>query len=204
MLGYLLAGLAGLILYKKSQGGSAVGAGGSSAAIVDISPLSSPMTPTGHRHANVALGQTLRVNLPREWFLMEDLGVDPATAPMQRVPSRGIGGITFTAAGPGTQTLLFAKHGSLDTIAIDVSVQPSAATGYYGAGYYGAGYRGGFRGEFRALPYRDFWGRFRATDPYWRWRESQWRLNRHWEPAWGPQPPPPSDPAVDVIEPAAA
>ena len=182
----LLLGTA-LILLQKSRG-STVGAGGPPGTIVDINPI------MGERRALVSAGQTVRVNLPHEWFLLKNVGADPDAQPLQAgTRRRGEGGITFVAASPGRQTLTFFKAGTLDQYTVVVDVMPLVSTGNYGTGF-----RYGFR------PYRDFWGRFRMTDPYWRWRETQWRVHRHWEPAWGPQPPPPSDPATDVIEPAAA
>jgi len=186
----LAAAAAGLFLYQKSRG-STVGAGGPPGTIVDVNPI------MGHRQVNVSLGQTVRINLPSEWILLQDASLDPASAPLQPVPSRGIGGLTFTAAMPGKQSLTFTTRGRDPgkPITIEVDVSPmQIATGHYGYGT-GWGYHGGYH-----YPYREFWGRFRTSDPYWRWRETQWRVHRHWEPAWGPQPPPPSDPAVDVIE----
>ena len=184
----LLLGTA-FILLQRSRG-STVGAGGPPGTIVDINPI------MGERHATVSAGQTVRVNLPHEWFLLKDVGASPDAQPLQAgTRRRGEGGITFVAASPGRQTLTFFRAGSLDQYSIVIDVLPSAATGHAG---YGTGL------HYVLRPYRDFWGRFRQTDPYWRWRETQWRVHRHWEPAWGPQPPPPSDPVVDVVEPPAA
>jgi hypothetical protein len=171
-----------LVLLQRSRG-STVGAGGPPGTIVDVNPI------MGERHATVSAGQTVRVNLPHEWFLLKDVGTDPDAQPLQAgTRLRGEGGLSFVAASPGRQTLTFFKAGSLENIVVTIDVMAS-----------GHGYGTGFR--YVARPYREFWGRFRQTDPYWRWRETQWRMHRHWEPAWGPQPPIPADPVVDVVEP---
>jgi hypothetical protein len=183
--GLLLLALAGYVVYQKSRGGGGVGAGGAPGTIVDVSPI------LGQRSANVTQGQTVRVNLPKEWFLLQDPSVDPNTTPLQPVPARGLGGMTFTAAMAGQQRLTFFKHGSLLQIDLDINVAPVATASW------AAGYR-----VYR--PYREFWGRLRAIDPYWRVRETQWRLHRRWDPAWGTPPPPQADPVVDVVDPPAA
>ena len=182
MFGLLVAAVVAAAVYQKSRSKSTVGAGGPPGTIVDINPI------MGHRQATIGLGQTVRVNLPTDWFQIEDVGVDPSAMPLQRVPARGLGGMTFTAAMPGRQKITFAKSGSLETITITFDVMPGYATGYRGYGF---------------RPYGGFWERARMVDPNWRWRESQWRVHRHWEPAWGPPPPPPAD-AADVAPPPGA
>ena len=93
----------------------------------------------GERHVVVSEGQTIRINLPGDWIVLGDVGVDPATLPVQRVPSRG-SGMAFTAAMPGMTTLTLAKGGTTHTINLTVEVRPyygQAASGYY------SGYGGG-------------------------------------------------------------
>ena len=154
MFGLLVAAVVAAAVYQKSRSKSTVGAGGPPGTIVDINPI------MGHRQATIGLGQTVRVNLPTDWFQIEDVGVDPSAMPLQRVPARGLGGMTFTAAMPGRQKITFAKSGSLETITITFDVMPGYATGYRGYGF---------------RPYGGFWERARMVDPNWRWRESQWR-----------------------------
>jgi hypothetical protein len=181
----LLGAIAGLFIWRKAKDASVVGAG-PPGTIVDVNPI------MGHRQASVSQGQTIRVNLPREWILLQDAGADPTQALMQPVPSRGLGGMTFTAAAPGTEKLTFAKGGTTETITIEFDIAPMqmAASGYYGTGYR----------RVLIRPYRDFWRARFIADPSWRWREQQWRLHRYWEPAWGAPPPPPADPIADTAD----
>ena len=176
----LLAGFAGAVIYEKSRK-TTVGAGGPPGTIVDVNPF------MGHKNVNISQGQTVRVNLPSDWFVLQDASIDPIMEPMQRVPARG-SGIAFTAATLGRQTLTFAKSGTLDTVTIDVTVAPMQ----YGTGQFR-------RAMYR--PYRDFWGRFGATNPYWRWHEEQWRLYGRWDPSLGVPPPPPAHPVLDAVPP---
>ena len=139
----------------------------------------------------ISAGQTVRVNLPKEWVVLSAVGpagepINPASLPMQSVPSRHLGGIVFTAAMPGKETVTFAKGGTTDTFEVTFDVSPMMQDHAAGARY-------------RVLPYREYWARQRAN-PWWRWREEQWRLHRHWLPAWGPPPPPPADPVADIVD----
>src|ERR1700689_2866279 len=125
----LLGSVIAAALVWRGRKGTTVVSGGPPGTIVDVSPLA------GDTSASVAPGQTVRVNLSNEWILLKDVGVDPAAMPMQVVPSRGIGGFTFTAAFPGKQVLTFSKKGLVGpgtskTIIVDVRDEPVAATGY--------------------------------------------------------------------------
>ena len=186
-LAIVALGAAALLLWRKKEG--TVVAGGPPGTIIDVNPV------LGVKNVQVSAGQTVRVNLPKEWLVLDDTTQDGMLAdmtgqPMQRVAAHGIGGIVFTAASPGKQTIWFGKGGSTQTYTITFDVAPMSDTHAAGARFY------------RALPYREFWVR-QARDPWWRWREEQWRLHRHWLPAWGPPPPPPADPVADVVDSAA-
>jgi len=185
-----LAALAAYVLFEKAHEKARTGASPGVPGIIDVSPM------TGQRQVSIGVGQTLRVNLPADWFLLQSVGSDPSSLPMQPVPSRGIGGQTFQAIMGGRQRMTFARGGSTDTITIDVEV------GGYGAGWGGFHYGHPAFGYHR--PYREYWNRVRVADPMWRWREQMWRLHRHWEPAWGAPPPPPADPIADVVDPMPA
>lgn len=143
----LLGGIIAAALVWRARKGTTVVSGGPPGSIVDVSPLA------GDTRASVSPGQTVRINLSKEWILLQDVGVDPAAMPLQVVPSRGIGGFTFTAAFPGTQTLTFSKSGmvgpgSSKTITVDVRQEAVAATGY-----------GAYGGDFA-------WNAF-AAPPWW-------------------------------------
>ena len=132
----LLGSVIAAALVWRARKGTTVVSGGPPGSIVDVSPLA------GDASASVSPGQTVRINLSKEWILLQDVGVDPAAMPMQVVPSRGIGGFTFTAAFPGKQTLTFSKSGmvgpgSSKTVTIEVRPEAIAATGY---GAYGGNF----------------------------------------------------------------
>lgn len=181
-----IAAAVGAFLFLKHHK-TIVGAG-APGTIVDVSPL------LGETSVVLSPGQTLRINLPKEWILMSPVGANPAEQPLQPVPDRGIGGVTFTAAQPGRQSLMFSLTTAADldkfhrtgighsrSVTVNVDIEGGTAA----AGYY-------------ARPYRDFW-RGLAHDPYWRAREDRWRRFRYWEPSWGAHPPAQAD-VTDVAE----
>ena len=184
-LAIIALGATALWLLRRHQG--TVVAGGPPGTIVDVSPM------LGVKHVQISAGQTVRVNLPREWIILSAVGpsgeiINQANLPMQPVPARHLGGLVFTAAMPGKETVTFTKQGSTDTFDVTFDISPMMAD--HAAGAWRVA---------RPLPYREYWSRQQAN-PWWRWREEQWRLHRHWQPAWGPPPPPPADPVADVVD----
>jgi len=185
----ILAGAVVLGLIWRAKHKSDVVGAGPPGTIVNVNPL------LGERSASVALGQTVRINLPTSDYFMETpIGpqgeaLDPASSPLQAVPSRGVGGFTFTAATQGTVRLTFSKSGSLQMregrIAPDINVTINVGPQATASGTAATGQWRNYR-----RPYREFW-RIRGTDPMWRWREEQWRTHNVWDPAWGQRPPPP-------------
>lgn len=195
----ILAGAVILGLIWRAKSKSDVVGAGPPGTIVNINPL------MGERSASVALGQTVRINLPTSDYVLEaPIGpqgeaVDPGSSPLQVVPSRGLGGFTFTAATQGQVKLTFSKSGTLQMhegrvapdINVTVNVGPQAASS-------GTSATGQWR-DYRR-PYREFW-RARGTDPVWRWREEQWRTRNFWDPRWGTRPPPPEVIAPPIVAP---
>lgn len=157
----LLGSVIAAALVWRARKGTTVVSGGPPGTIVDVSPLA------GDNSASVSPGQTVRINLSKEWILLQDVGVDPASMPMQVVPARGIGGFTFTAAFPGKQTLTFSKAGMVGpgtskTVTIEVRPEAVAATGY-----------GAYGGNFA-------WNAFGAP-PWW---ASSYGVPSQWGPAY--------------------